>query len=810
MSTSELSVIAVEDGEDETIDCELVRPPTLIVDDGSDSDIELIADSEITEVQSASPTRTTAATAENHTAIEADNNIPRQQPPLEDTIQVETDLSRNNDLEQMEIRPEYETLHIPLPPVPQHSVAQSVSNLNHPSGSIAPQNPGNLQQQLTLGSRTIGLQLQQPPNKKKEKRLTKRQQEELKIAEKRRRERQIQFQVQKRIEERLQQMRAQSSVSETTSSILSLSSTSSTLSVSASIVSASTTSNSTASASMASASIVSSTISGSTLTLATPSASSTSLTCQEERPPQRCITPEPSGSGLNQGSPVQDDESETCPICFEAWTNSGEHRLCTLKCGHLFGNSCILKWIKSKGTCPQCNKKAKKADIILLYAKSVKQLDTSARDEALRELEQEKERRRLIELETAQAKIQYQLAMEECNKLKAEVNRQQQQLAIVQKVPEMKKAVEAHGDLHGIQVRNPRHSTLTNQSSQDNQSSFKLIKSIKISEIGNCRVCGYCADLGALVVTQPSTNALFPGFGVKKVNMLDMKTCEYVAVHSNVIRDISFSSGSLMLSASTDKTVKLTSLVSNTPVQRYECSQPVWSCCWNKDDPKYFYTGLSNGSVNIYDVRNTTNRVESFDAQGSRSPVVSLQYVPKGSAPVAGEVSSGSGLLVAQLNKCSFYEGRTSSHTDYKLHILPVKGNITNVAYGESSRQFLVSCRPTTTHPAVTHKLCHLYAENVSLNIISSQLDRTFYGGKTQKSLAKSSIFPHPNQPNNNLLCVGDEAGMAALIFDTSTDSLKQRLCTQAPPIDCCNFTVNDSNLLACLTDKYVKIHKWT
>lgn len=44
-------------------------------------------------------------------------------------------------------------------------------------------------------------------------------------------------------------------------------------------------------------------------------------------------------------------EEETCSICFEPWTNSGAHRLVCLKCGHLFGEACIERWLKSVPKC---------------------------------------------------------------------------------------------------------------------------------------------------------------------------------------------------------------------------------------------------------------------------------------------------------------------------------------------------------------------------------------------------------------------------------------------------------------------------
>ena len=38
------------------------------------------------------------------------------------------------------------------------------------------------------------------------------------------------------------------------------------------------------------------------------------------------------------------DDSMTCNICFEPWSNTGTHRISSLKCGHFFGLACIEKW----------------------------------------------------------------------------------------------------------------------------------------------------------------------------------------------------------------------------------------------------------------------------------------------------------------------------------------------------------------------------------------------------------------------------------------------------------------------------------
>jgi hypothetical protein len=36
-------------------------------------------------------------------------------------------------------------------------------------------------------------------------------------------------------------------------------------------------------------------------------------------------------------SAINENDVEVCSICLEEWTNSGQHRLVSTQCGHLFG-----------------------------------------------------------------------------------------------------------------------------------------------------------------------------------------------------------------------------------------------------------------------------------------------------------------------------------------------------------------------------------------------------------------------------------------------------------------------------------------
>ena len=55
-------------------------------------------------------------------------------------------------------------------------------------------------------------------------------------------------------------------------------------------------------------------------------------------------------------------------------------------------------------------------------------MDTSERDQALKQLESEKVARKRAEMEAAQSRLKFQMAIEECKRLKDELDRQQQQI----------------------------------------------------------------------------------------------------------------------------------------------------------------------------------------------------------------------------------------------------------------------------------------------------------------------------------------------------------------------------------------------
>lgn len=520
------------------------------------------------------------------------------------------------------------------------------------------------------------------------------------------------------------------------------------------------------------------------------------------------VQPVPAASASVQSLPAEEGEGDTCTICFEAWTTAGEHRLSALRCGHLFGFTCIQRWLKAQGPaakCPQCNKKAKRSDIVLLYAPKLRALDNSEQESLKKSLEQEQSLRRKAELESAQYKLKLQVVTNKYGQAQQELQ-----------------------ELRALMAQAGRNSAPSSSSSSSSSASSSLLlglsqradgsraaqysfsKAVLVSQAGGSRVLSYCEPLSCLLASQPSPHStLVPGCGVKKVSVVNMKASQYVPIHSKQIRGLSFNrqNDSLLLSAALDNTIKLTSLLTNTVVQTYNAGKPVWSCCWCLDNSNYVYAGLINGSVLVYDTRDTSTHVQELQPLRSRCPVASLCYVPR----AASSSFPCGGLIAGSLEGGCFWE--QVNETTYRPHVLPLEtAGCTDIQVETESRHCLVTYRPGRSNPSLR---CVLMSLNRTPQQDSSQLPscscspvQTFSAGSSCKLLTKNAVFKSPDG-GGTLVCAGDEASNSTMVWDAGSGSLLQKLPADLPVLDISPFSVNGEHFLASLTEKMLKLYRW-
>ncbi|KAK1887710.1 E3 ubiquitin-protein ligase RFWD3 [Dissostichus eleginoides] len=436
---------------------------------------------------------------------------------------------------------------------------------------------------------------------------------------------------------------------------------------------------------------------------------------------------EPQEAAPSNSSSAERTQAEHQNI--QPWTTAGEHRLSALRCGHLFGFTCITRWLKAQGSaakCPQCNKKAKRSDIVLLYAPKLRVLDNSEQEILKKSLEQEQSLRRKAELESAQYKLKLQVV------------------------------TNKYG-----------------QAQQELQELRAMMAAILVSMAGGSRVLSYCEPLSCLLASQPSPHStLVPGCGVKKVSVVNMKASQYVPIHSKQIRGLSFNrqNDSLLLSAALDNTIKLTS--------------------------NYVYAGLSNGSVLVYDTRDTSTHVQELQPLRSRCPVASLCYVPR----AASSSFPCGGLIAGSLEGGCFWE--QVNETTYRPHLLPLEtAGCTDIQVETESRHCLVTYRPGRSNPALRCVLMSLtrtpQQDSSALPQVSVSPLQSFSAGPSCKLLTKNAVFRSPGGAGG-LVCAGDEASNSTM-----------KLQADLPVLDISPFSVNGEHFLASLTEKMLKLYRW-
>lgn len=331
-----------------------------------------------------------------------------------------------------------------------------------------------------------------------------------------------------------------------------------------------------------------------------------------------------------------------------------------------------------------------------------------------------------------------------------------------------------------------------------------------ITPFESCRVMAGSEWLGCLMVSQePPPSSILEGCGVKKLDMATMNEGQYIAIHSQSIRDLAFNSQSdgLLLSASMDRTLKLTSLLTNSVVQTCKTECPSWSCCWCSDDFNYVYAGMINGFILVYDRRDTRDYVQKLELKGSRAPVISLSYIPR----AVSETFPCGGLLVGTLKGACFWEKKVAQ---YIPHLLPLESvGCTDIQIESSTRQCLVTYRPNKTHDYMRCVIMKLTKNNLENSEDKYKCSccpvQTFNGGTTCRLLCKNAIFQNPNPDCGMLVCAGDESTNSAMLWHAKSGSLIQKLPADQPVLDICPMKVNQTNLLATLTEKKVKIYKW-
>ncbi|WOK98914.1 hypothetical protein Cni_G07626 [Canna indica] len=362
---------------------------------------------------------------------------------------------------------------------------------------------------------------------------------------------------------------------------------------------------------------------------------------------------ETKGFGGSNGVDLDRSLSPSCSVCFGPWSSDGPHRVCCIPCGHVYGRSCLEKWLgqcgKNNGKCPQCNRKFRQKDIINLYAPQI----------AVPNDDLEKEVRCLREENKA-------LKLEVCYYVYISVEFTSHHLC--------KMACVKHtwSDLNSKRRRHSKCSkcflmiifyVLSEKNCESRRDdgfhpcSFALQNELKLD---GARVMGID---GSIVIVSGKSPQIQQEHVITKISLLSPNEVDKIQLppSTKAIRDLSILPGGLALLASLGKKLLLLSMTSNNLVLKYDLPAPAWSCSGDYSSPNFVYSGLQNGMLLVFDIRQTAVPMQIIEGL-SRHPVHTLHsLVPNdgcrrvltasSSGPCVWEVGSDCGrpLLIPEM-----------------------------------------------------------------------------------------------------------------------------------------------------------------
>ncbi|CAO1391743.1 unnamed protein product [Diamesa serratosioi] len=414
-----------------------------------------------------------------------------------------------------------------------------------------------------------------------------------------------------------------------------------------------------------------------------------------------------------------DDEGAVCAICLDNFKQVGDHRITSLKCGHIFGQACIKRWLAEQPSlqrsCPQCKLKASVRDLRFIYASKLRATDNT------RELELEK-LLAMVQDEKSTMRVENSVIRMELAALKTKNS------ALLFQIQEIER------------YRRIDRQGTSNQSDKPNIKVYKMCmeKNIDMTQDGDCRVMTFCYRTRKLLISQKSNQQLFPGYGVRFVDFTTFKPFQFLHMGSKNVRDFAFNSSEDMLVASTtEATCKLFNATTNSSISAFKPStHAIWAAAFDKSQNRAncLYLGAQNGTTYIYDIRSPNTALKDF-ITSDITPIISIIPIKPNEDFLDG------GFLVVHLRTIYFFEYLPPQEISSTL--LNIKGPFNSVTYDVKKDMLLVTTRPNQEYQTSRYIMAKLIKID-SVTALEEVL--VFNGGQNLLGvMTRSSLITMPD-----------------------------------------------------------------
>ncbi|KAM0926375.1 hypothetical protein ACQ4PT_003475 [Festuca glaucescens] len=487
-----------------------------------------------------------------------------------------------------------------------------------------------------------------------------------------------------------------------------------------------------------------------------------------------------------------------CPVCMEPWTSEGAHRISCIPCGHVYGRSCLERWLMQRGnisaTCPQCARRFKHKDIINLYAPEVVVLNNDL-EKQLSSCREKVES--LAEVVLKQGKLLEEIIAEK-NQRSTDVG-----VAKRQKIAE-------HSD--GRTYLEPSALDRADHSSS-NSCCFVLKNDLFFD---GARVMGIDAA-NQIILASRKAPGVFGEHVLTKINMSSNHEARIIQLppDTKVVKDICILPGGSALYASLGKRLSLLSMTTESVVLQCYLPAPAWSCSAHDSASHHIYAGLQNGMLLVFDTRQTSRPLHSMaglsshlvhtlhsvtDSSGSRK-VISASAIGPCMWDVDGNQSKPKLLLGEDNQRVCFSLACSPPSSDLLVASFRPKSDLSGDV---APSQAYLSQTPT---PSGSGKLGY-HTVITRTGSASFAQGSTCYSNVSEVRMCKSSIIPYGN--GQHLFAFGDEALCGVRTWELPLFGMPTALPTHREPIFDLRYAESPAGdgYLGCLSDQKLQVFR--
>ncbi|KAM0905579.1 hypothetical protein ACQ4PT_017290 [Festuca glaucescens] len=483
-------------------------------------------------------------------------------------------------------------------------------------------------------------------------------------------------------------------------------------------------------------------------------------------------------SGEEEEEAGGDEEAEgpslpSCPVCMNPWTAEGEHRVSCIPCGHVYGRSCLERWLlqcgKKTATCPQCGKIFRQKHIINLYAPEIVVPNN--------DLEKVRFSSLLFLGCVSDHGLKLISFMQQVLSLRHKNDTlENQQQKMIEEIKEYKRQISLQQ--HLINESNSKRQKMAEQSSNGARIA-QSVASLR-ADGGSSDPCKfflqneYFLD-GARVMGIDASSQIILASGraagvsiehvLTKINMFSgHQTKVHLPPNTKALKDICIIPGGLAVFASLGKKLSLLSMTTNNIVHQYDLPAPGWSCSGLQNGPNHIYAGLQNGMLLVFDTRQTKAALHSLTGL-STHPVHTIHSVVdcSGSTKVISASSIGPCIwdVDGSENRPNLLTGMESQGVCISLACAAPSSDLivatfrpkVELSVDGTSSQVAISQSPTLSSSG---KLgCHALMRRASST--SFVKEQTCNGNVSELRMSKSAIIPCSGN-SQHLFAYGDES----------------------------------------------------